>query len=250
MRRPRAILLLALAAAAIGGCRDEDGDRARAAVEDLLAALERGDGAAACSGLSEAGVSELLLAALRVEVDAAGLDAADAPRCALVASRLADGAGRRLSRLRNAAVTDTVLEGDRAVVRTAAGAYEAREVEGRWRVARLDPVAAAVTTGLPRRPPVHMTVVHPKLEQPALGASLAGRTDEATIEISGSLDPDGASLRVLHASRARVRSAQAQDGRFRIRLSLQRGSNRLTLRAEAANREPTELSIDVTREAG
>lgn len=249
MRRPRAILSIALVAVLIGACGNEDSERARASVEDLLAALERGDGGSACDSLSEAGISELLLAAVHAKVDPSGLEAAGARRCALIASRLANGAERRLTQLRESPVTATLLEGDRGVVLTEAGAYESREIEGRWHVTRLDPVLAAFTTGLPKQPPVHMTVIRPKLEQPALGASLAGRTDEATIEISGSLEPAGASLRVVRSADARVEDVEAQDGRFRIRVRLKPGSNRLLLRADARDREPIELSLELIRGA-
>lgn len=246
MRRPSGLLMIALAAASIGGCREAESKRAVAVVEGFVAALERGDGAAACDRLAEGGVSELLLAAVRARVDAAGLDAPDAERCAIIASRLADDAADRLARLRRSPVTGTLLEGERVVVRTEAGAYEAREVEGRWRVTRLEPVVTAVT-GSPQRRPVHLTIVRPKLEEPALGRSLAGRTDNAAIEISGSLEPADASLRVVRSSGARVRRVESRGGRFRIVAALQHGPNKLLLRADAPARDPFEVAVELRR---
>lgn len=247
MRRPRRLLLVALAAVAIGGCQDDDAGLATIAVQEFVGALERGDGRSACDRLAEAGVSELLLAAVRARVDPAGLDAPGAERCAIVARRLATGAETRLAELRRSLVTGVLLDGERATVRTTAGAYEAAEVDGRWRVTRLEPVVAAIITGPPTRPPVHLTVVRPKLEQPALGASLAGRTDDSAVEISGSLEPADASVQVIGSSGARVRSVESRDGRFRIRVSTRRGRNRLLLRAGAPNRDSIELSVELTR---
>lgn len=248
MRRPSRLLLIVLAAVSIGGCRDADRERAADAVKQFVGALERGDGQAACDRLAEAGVSELLLAAVRARVEPSGLDAPDAERCAIVASRLADDAGGGgLARLRRSAVTDTTIEGDLAVVRTHAGAYEVEEVDGRWRLARLDPVVEVLTPGSPKRRPVHLTVVRPKLEEPALGPALAGRTDDGVVEITGSLEPADASLRVEASSGARVRRSEARDGRFRIRAALRTGRNRLLLRADAPNRDPIEISIELTR---
>lgn len=249
MRRPDALLVAALAALALGGCRGDDGERAIAAVHEFVGALQRGDGAAACDRLAEAGVSELLLAAVRARVDPSGLAAADAQRCAIVARRLASGAERRLSQARGSPVTGVVLEGDRATVRTDAGAYEAREVRGRWLLTRFEPVVAAVTARSPQRRPVHLTVVRPRLEEPALGATLAGRTSDATVEISGSLEPADASLRVVRSSGARVESVESRDGRFRIRAALSRGPNRLLLRADAPDRDPVEVAVELTRDA-
>lgn len=100
---------------------------------------------------------------------------------------------------------------------------------------------------MPKRRPVHLTIVRPKLDEPALGAVLAGRTDDAELEMRGSLDPAAASLRVVRASGARVQSVESRDGRFRIRVALQRGSNRLLLEASAPDREPVELSVRLTR---
>ncbi|HEV2774441.1 MAG TPA: hypothetical protein VGV90_02510 [Solirubrobacteraceae bacterium] len=105
------------------------------------------------------------------------------------------------------------IEGDTAAVRTDAGAYEAREVDGRWRVARLDPAIAVLTGGAPKRRPVHLTIVRPKLEEPALGAALAGRSDDADTEISGSLDPDDASVRVVRAGPRADRALGETDPR-------------------------------------
>ena len=247
MKRPRSLIIIAVAAFLIGGCRDDDGTQAADAVHEFLGALERADGAAACHRLAEAGVSELLLGAVRANVDAEGLDAPGAEHCAIVAARLANGAQDRVARLRVSPVTDVAVEGDTAAVRTNAGAYEAREVDGRWRLARLDPVIAVLTGGAPTRRPVHLTIVRPRLEEPALGAAVAGRTDDAQVEISGSLEPGDASVRVVRASGARVRSVESRDGRFRIRVALQRGTNRLLLEASAPDREPIELAVNLTR---
>ncbi|HEV2774440.1 MAG TPA: hypothetical protein VGV90_02505 [Solirubrobacteraceae bacterium] len=65
MRRPRTLITIAIAGVSIGGCRDADSARAVDAVREFVSALERTDGVAACHRLSEAGVSELLLAAVR-----------------------------------------------------------------------------------------------------------------------------------------------------------------------------------------
>lgn len=246
MRRPSSLLLIVLVAATIGGCREDDSDRAVSAVREFVGALERGDGRAACDRLAEAGVSELLLAAVRARIDPSGLDKPGAQRCAIVARRLADDATDLLSQLRRSPVTSTTIEGDLAVVRTHAGAYEAQEVDGRWRLARLDPVVAAVTPGAPARRPVHLTVVRPKLEQPALGAALAGPADDATVEVSGSLEPAGASLRAVGSSGARVERVEARDGRFRVSAVLQPGRNGLLLHADAPGRDPTDVSIELT----
>lgn len=246
MKRPRAMLLAALAAVSMGGCRDEDSDRAIAAVEDFVGALEAGDGHSACNRLAEAGVSELLLAAVRARIDASGLDAPVARHCEIVARRLSRGAESRLAELRRSGVTGVVLEGDRASVRTDKGAYEAEEVDGRWRLTRFDPVVSALTRGSPGRP-VHLTVLRPKLEEPALGPSLSGRTEDATVEIEGSIEPPDASLKVVRAVGARVKSVHSRDGRFRIRVALQRGRNRLLIRADAPGRDPIEVSVELAR---
>lgn len=248
MGRPRSLIIIAVVAVSIGGCRDDDSTRAVDAVHEFLRALERADGAAACHRLAEAGVSELLLGAVRANVDAGGLDASGAEHCAIVAARLANGAQDRVAQLRRSPVTAVALEGDTAGVRTDAGAYEAREVDGRWRVARLDPVIAVLTGGsAPKRRPVHLTIVRPKLDEPALGAALAGRTDEAEIEISGAVEPGHASVRVVRAFGARVRSVVSRDGRLRIRVALRRGTNRLLLEASAPGREAIELAVKLTR---
>ena len=54
-------------------------------------------------------------------------------------------------------------------------------------------------------------------------------------------------MRVVRALGARVRSVESRDGRFRIRVALQRGANRLLLEASAPDREPIELSVKLTR---
>ena len=246
MKRPRAMLLAALAAVSMGGCRDDDSERAIGAVEDFVGELAAMDGTLACNRLSEAGVSELLLASVRVRIDASGLDATGAKRCEIVERRVSRGAEGRLAELRRSAVTGVVLEGDRASVRTEAGAYEVEEVDGHWRLTRFDPVVSALTRGSPSRL-VHLTVVRPKLEEPALGPSLSGRTEDATTEIKGSIEPPDASLKVVRASGARVKSVHTRDGRFRIRVALQRGRNRLLIRADAPGRDPIEVSVELAR---
>lgn len=247
MRLPRALLIIVLAVPSIGGCQDDDSKRAIAAVGDFVGALAAGDEALACNRLAEAGVSELLLAAVRGRVDPSGLDAPGAKRCEIVAQRLSDGAESRLSELRRSPVTGVVLEGDRASVRTEEGAYEAEEVDGRWRLTRFDPVVAVLTPGSARRRPVHLTVVRPKLEEPSLGTSLSGRTEDATVDINGSIEPPDASLKVVRASGARVKSVQSRDARFRIRVALQRGRNRILMRADAPRRDPIELAVELSR---
>jgi len=44
-----------------------------------------------------------------------------------------------------------------------------------------------------------------------------------------------------------VRSVESRDGRFRIRVTLQRGTNRLLLEASVPDREPIELAVNLTR---
>lgn len=70
MRRARCLIIIVLAAVSIGACRDDDATRPVDAVREFVSALERTDGAAVCRRLAEAGVSELLLAAVRANVDA------------------------------------------------------------------------------------------------------------------------------------------------------------------------------------
>jgi hypothetical protein len=247
MRRPRNLILIAMAAVAIGGCRADDTTRAADAVHGFLSALERADGAAACHRLAEAGVSELLLGAVRANVAAEGLGAPGAEHCAIIAARLASGVRDQVAQLRRSPVADVAVDGETATVRTDAGAYEAREVDGRWRVARLDPVLTVLAGGAPERRPVHLTIVRPRLDEPALGAALAGRTDEAQIEISGSVEPGDASVRVVRALGARLHSVVSRDGRFQIRVALRRGTNRLLLEASAPARETIELAVTLTR---
>ena len=239
--------LLVVIALLAGGCRDNEGERAERAVRELVGALERGDGRAACDRLSEAGISELLLAGIREGVPASGLEAPTADRCALVARRLAEGA-RGLGELRRAATTRVLLEGDRATVETRAGAYEVEERDGRWHVARLEPVVRVLTGGPADEHPVGITVVRPKLAEPALGPALAGRTDKASIELTGTLEPEDARLQIEPSPGTEVRRVEARDGRFRVELELQRGHNEVLLGARAPGRAPTELAVRLTRE--
>jgi hypothetical protein len=90
------------------------------------------------------GTSELLLSAVRARVDPDVLDAPGGEPCATVAARLAKGREGRLAQLRRSPITGATLGGDTATVRTDAGAYGAREVDGRWRVSRFDAVTAVL----------------------------------------------------------------------------------------------------------
>jgi hypothetical protein len=120
MRRSAA-LVVAVAVLAAGGCGRDDTQLAEQSVRGLIAAMERADGRAACDRLSQTGVSELLAAAVRRGTGAEPLDAADVDHCAVVAARVASGADG-LERLRLSPVGDVSVEGDRATVRTQAGA--------------------------------------------------------------------------------------------------------------------------------
>ena len=248
MGRRSGLVALALAALLAGGCRESEGKRAVQAVRGFVGALERADGHAACERLAEAGVSELLLAALRTGVPASGLEAPRADRCAIVARRLVDDAAG-LGELRRSPVTRTLLEGDRATVETRAGAYEVEEErDGRWRVARFEPVVRVLTSGWASERPVGLAVVRPRLREPALGPALAGRTDEASIEVSGTLEPDDARLGVTASPGTRLVRVEARDGRFRVKLELRRGRNDVLLIARAPGRAATELAVRLTRE--
>ncbi len=146
------------------------------------------------------------------------------------------------------AVTRVLLEGDRATVETRAGAYEVEERDGRWQVARLEPVVRVLAGGPADEHPVGMTVVRPRLAEPALGPALAGRTDKASIELTGTLEPEDARLEAEPSPGTRVRRVEARDGRFRVELDLRPGRNEVLLRARAPGRAPTELAVRLTRE--
>lgn len=247
MRRLRALVVVALASVLVTGCRESEGERVRRTVEDFTAALAGGDGAAACEQLAEAGVSELLLAALRAGVPATALDAPTVDHCAVIAGRLGEDAAG-LADLRRVPVTRTLLEGDIATVETDAGSYELEELDGRWRLTRFDPLAAALAGEAAPVRPVSVTIARPKLAEPALGRALAGRTREDTVEITATLDPKDARVRIDASAGARVRHSEARDGRLRAELELRRGRNEIRLSASAPGRTDTELAIRITRE--
>ena len=247
MTSRRLLPALLVAALLAGGCRDGEGDRAARAVRDFVGALERADGRAACDRLTEAGVSELLLTGIRGGVEASGLEDPRADRCAIVAQRLAQDA-RGLDELRRAPRTRTLLEGDRATVQTRAGAVEVEERDGRWQVARFEPVVRVLTGGPAGEQPVGLAVVRPRLSEPALGPALAGRTDRRWIELTGTLEPHDAQVAVEPSRGTRVRRVEARDGRFRVELELRRGHNEVLLRARAPRRAPTEVAVRLTRE--
>jgi hypothetical protein len=247
MRRRSLALALAVLNVLLSGCRDPDTERAVDAVRGLTGALEREDGRAACEHLSEAGVSELLLAAVRVGIPPSGLEEPEADRCAIVASRLAAGESD-FARLRDSPVSATLLEGDRATVQTHAGSYEVEEVDGHWRVARLDPVVRLLTGGSHAERPVHLTVVRPRLSEPVLGPVVAGRSHDESIEIHGTLDPPDATLRAEASPGTGVSAVEAGDGRYRVVLDLGPGRNEALLVAEAPGRATTELVLRVERD--
>jgi hypothetical protein len=241
-------LSLSLSALLAAGCGETDGERAVRAVREFVGALERADGRPACERLAEAGVSELLLAALRTGIPASGLESPGADRCAIVARRLAEGASG-LAELRRSPVTRTLVEGDRATVETRTGAYELEEGrDGHWRVARFEPVVRVLTGGSASERPVGLAVVRPRLREPALGPALAGRTDEESIELTGTLEPEGARLGVEPSPGTRAARVDASDGRFRVRLRLRPGRNEVVLVARAPGRATNELAVRLTRE--
>ena len=246
MRRSLAAGLAVLAAAG-AGCREQDGDAAVTAVHEMIAAIDRGDGHAACDRLAEAGVSELLLAAVRAGERVEGLEAPEADPCALVAERLS-AEGAALVTLREAPVSAVRVEGDRATVETHAGAYEVVERDGRWLVSGLAPVARVLAGEPPPRRPVHLTVVEPKLSEPAVGPALAGRADDDVAELQGTLVPEDAELEVRPLGETRVESVEAGDGRFRVRLKLRPGRNDVVLAASAPGNEPVERRVRLVLE--
>ena len=246
----RSALVTVVAAALTAGCGDRpsEGERAVQEVREFVGALERADGRAACERLAEAGVSELLLVALRGDVSTAGLEQPRDDRCAVIARRLAEGTSG-LDELRRAPVTRTLIEGDRATVETEAGPYEAEEGrDGRWRVARFEPVARALAGRPASERPVGLVLVRPKLREPALGPAVAGRVKQASIELTGTLEPQDARLEATPSPGTRVGRVEARDGRFRVKLDLRRGPNEVLLTARAPGRAPTELAVRPTRE--
>lgn len=247
MKRRSRLATLALAVLALAGCRESDAELARRTVDEFTAALVRGEGTAACDRLAEAGVSELLLVALQADLRETRLGATTVDRCAVIARELAEDAPE-LSRIRDARVSRTLLEGDVATVETDAGAYELEEVHGRWRVTRFEPVAA-VLAGLPAPVrPVSLTIARPELSEPALGKALAGHTRDETVELTGTFTPADARVTIEHAPGTRVHSAEVGDGRLRVELRLRRGHNQIRLLASAPGRADTELAVRLTRE--
>ena len=247
MRRPRWLVATALTALLVTGCGQSEGGQVRQTVDEFTAALARGDGAAACERLAEAGVSELLLVAVRADVATTGLEEPRVDRCALIAERLAaDATG--LAELREAATARTLVEGDLATVETDAGAYELEEVEGRWRLTRFDPVSAVLAGGAAPVRPVGLTIARPELSEPALGPALAGRTRKETVELTATFEPDDARIRIEPSPGTRVRRFEADDGRVRAELDLRRGLNQILLSASAPGRSDTEIAIRITRE--
>lgn len=247
MKRRNRLAALALSALVLAGCRESEGELARRTVDEFTAALVRGDGTAACDRLAEAGVSELLLAALQADLRTTGLDAPTVDRCAVIARDLAEDAPE-LSRLRRAHITRTLLEGDVATVDTDAGAYELEEVRGRWRLTRFEPVAAVLAGRAAPVKPVFLTIVRPELPEPALGKALAGRTRDETVELTGTFAPADAGVTIDAAPGTRVRSSEVRDGRLRVEIELRRGHNEILLVASAPGRADTELAVRLTRE--
>lgn len=248
MRRRSVAVLMTVALLAAAGCGEQrDGERAAETVDALVRALEEGRGPEACRRLSERGVSELLLAAVR---DGTRVD--PSPReepCAAVAERLAERA-TGLRELREAPVTRILVDGDRATVETERGAYEVEELEGRWRVSRLEPLAQALSGERPPERPVHLRVVRPKLEEPALGPAVAGRLDDTSTELGGTIAPDDARLRVETSPGVTAERVEAGDGRFRVKLRLRPGEHEVVLVGEAPGHETTTRVVRLTAPAG
>ena len=247
MRRPSSLMLLALAALVLSGCGDSDGGQVRRTADQFTAALVRGDGTAACERLAEAGVSELLLIALRAEVPATALDEPAVDHCAVIAERLAADANG-LADLQDVPVTRTLLEGDVATVETHAGSYELEEINGRWRLTRFDPVATVLAGRPAPVRPVSVTIARPQLADPALGSALAGTTRKKTVELTASMEPKDARVQIAPSTGTRVRRLEARDGRVRAELELQRGRNEVLLSASTPGRASTELAVRITRE--
>ena len=238
---------MVLSALLLTGCGESEGDRVRRTVDEFTGALARGDGAAACELLAEAGVSELMLAAVRADVAATGLEDPTVDRCAVMAERLAAEA-TGLVALRQVPVTRTLLEGDVATVETDAGPYELEEVEGHWRLARFEPVAAVLAGDAAPVRPVGLTIARPELSEPALGPALAGRTRKETVELTATLEPEDARIRLEPSPGTRVRRREVRDGRLRAELELRLGRNEVLLTASAPGRTDTELAVRITRE--
>lgn len=240
---------MVLSALLLTGCAESEseGERVRRTVDEFTAALARGDGAAACERLAEAGVSELLLAAVRADVPGTALEDPTVDRCAVIAERLTSGA-TGLAALRQVPFNRTLLEGDAATVETDAGSYELEEVGDRWLLARFEPVSAVLAGGDAPVRPVGLTVARPELSEPALGATLAGRTRKETVELTATVEPEHARVRIEPAPGTRVRGLEVRDGRLRAELDLRLGPNEVLLSASAPGRADTELAVRITRE--
>jgi hypothetical protein len=244
MKRRETVLAVLLCALAAAGCRPAQSDRAAEATRAFLAALDRGDGAAVCERLTEAGVSELLLLALEHRVAFEPADARAPDTCARIAERLPVGGVDILLR---SPVSRVVLHGDRATVETEAGSYEAEERDGQWRVSRLNPVARALRGAGAPVPPVAVTVVSPDLTRPSLGPSVAGESTAAELELTGTVAPPAARVQARSLAGGSVERVAAGDGRFRIRLALRPGENSFALTATAPGREAAEIGVLIRR---
>lgn len=247
-RRPE-LRVLAAAALALGaaGCAPSEPQRATDAVHDLLEALARDDGAAACERLTHTGTSELLLTALEHDVRVPADIAERRAPCATIAARIPGVAGAA-RRLRGARVTRVIEHGEAATVHTTAGTFEAHERDGRWRVARFDALATALRRGGPQAADrVSLTVTHPAFDRPALGSTRALETTRGSVEIIGTLEPPGARIAARRLTGGRIEHASAADGRFRLVVDLRHGSNVLRVRATAPGRDPATVVLRLRR---
>lgn len=248
MRRSAAALAIT-ASLALAGCgAPTDGERAGEAVRSVLQALQARDGAAACDHLTQRGISELLAAAVRAGTSAPGLGDPRTDACAVVADATSRTATAGLSTLATAPVTRIVLEGDSAAIETHAGAYEAKEIDGRWRVERLGPVVDVLAGDPPPSRPAHLTIVRPKLSEPAVGRVLAGRTTDSTVELTGRMAPAEAQLDVDTTKGTTAEVVEARDGRFAVKLALRPGGNHVLLTLTAPGRQRSELAVRILRD--
>lgn len=248
MRRPSLLFAAAIAALALTGCRPSEADLVRGTVEEFTAALSHGNGALACEQLGEAGMSELLLTALRAGVSGSGLEAAHVDRCAVIADRLAAREPSRLAEVSESRITRTILEGDTATVETAAGAYELEETQGRWRLTRFEPVATVLAGHPVPEEPVSVVIARPELSEPALGRTSAGRTRSDSVELSATFEPSDAEVRIEPSSGTVVRRLETGDGRLTAELGLRRGRNEVVLVASAPGRADKEVAVRITRD--
>lgn len=248
MRRSAAALAITACLALVGCGEPTDGERAGAAVRSMLQALQAHDGAAACDHLTQRGISELLAAAVRAGTSAPAVGDPRTDTCARVAEATSRTATTGLSTLATAPVTRIMLDGDSAAIETHAGAYEAKEIDGRWRVDRLGPVVDVLAGDPPPSRPAHLTIVRPKLSEPAVGHALAGRTSDSTLELSGRIDPEDAQLDVDTLEGTTAEAVEARDGRFKVKLALRPGSNHVLLTLTAPGRQRSELAVRILRD--